>query len=240
MQLMVSVITAEEASLAIAGGADILDVKNPAEGSLGAPFPHIVRQVRGCAPRPALVSAAIGDMPNLPGTAALAALGAAACGVDFVKVGLFGPKSPQEAVVLLKAVQQALGAYPDVKVIAGGYADAQRAGTLPPALLPAIAAQAGVAGCLLDTAIKDGLRLFDFLSPQTLQNLAAEAHAAGLLFALAGALQGEDLLVVGSLGADVVGVRTAVCQDNQRSAPLQIERVRLLRDLLSKSIAVIS
>ena len=233
---MVSVITAEEAGLAIAGGADILDVKNPAEGSLGAPFPHIVRQVRECAPQPALVSAAIGDMPNLPGTAALAALGAAACGVDFVKVGLFGPKNQEEAVVLLKAVREALDAYPDVKVIAGGYADAQRAGTLPPPLLPAIAAQAGVAGCLLDTAIKDGLRLFDFLSPQILKDLAAEAHAAGLLFALAGALKGEDLLAVRDVGADVAGVRTAVCRDNQRSAPLQIERVRYLRSLLASPL----
>ena len=39
VRLLVSVIDAAEARLAVAGGVDIVDVKNPAEGSLGAPAP---------------------------------------------------------------------------------------------------------------------------------------------------------------------------------------------------------
>ena len=39
MRLLVSVVDAAEARLAVAGGVDIVDVKNPAEGSLGAPAP---------------------------------------------------------------------------------------------------------------------------------------------------------------------------------------------------------
>ena len=50
MKLLVSVIDAAEARLAVAGGVDIVDVKNPAEGSLGAPAPGVIAQVRDVAP----------------------------------------------------------------------------------------------------------------------------------------------------------------------------------------------
>jgi uncharacterized protein (UPF0264 family) len=235
MQLLVSVVSSDEARIALAGGADILDVKNPAEGSLGAQPPAVIRQIRACAARPHRVSVAIGDVPYLPGTVALVALGAAACGADYVKVGLWGPKTEAEAVLLLREVQEAVAEYPDVAVIAAGYADAERAGTLDPRLLPRVAHAAGVAGCLLDTAIKDGRRLFDFLTSGTLRMLAEEAHAAGLLFALAGALRAEDLPLVRGLGADVVGVRSAACREGRRAGPLDAELVRRLREMLNRA-----
>ena len=234
MQLMISVVSAEEARIATLNGANILDVKNPAEGSLGAQFPGVIKEVVCAAQGAVKVSAAIGDMPSLPGTAALAALGAAVCGVDYVKVGLYGPRTVAEAVFLLKQVGQALSGYPSTAIIAAGYADARRAGTLDPQLLPGIAASAGVSGCLLDTAIKDGCTLFDFQTPDSLQALANEAHAAGLVFGLAGALRPEDLARVRELGADVAGVRTAVCRDNRREGPLLGERVRWLSEFMAK------
>lgn len=235
MQLLISVISAAEVREAIAGGADILDVKNPAEGSLGAHFPRVIQQIRASAPRPLKVSVAIGDMPNLPGTASLAALGAASCDADYVKVGLWGPRTEAEAVLLLQEVRQAVSSFPIV-VIAALYADAHRAGTLDPQLLPRIARAGGVAGCMLDTAIKDGRHLFDFLSPGMLQALAAEAHASGLLFALAGALREQDLPLVRDLGADVAGVRSAACRDNCRAGPLDAERVRRLREVIAQPV----
>jgi uncharacterized protein (UPF0264 family) len=233
MQLLVSVASDDEARIAIASSHDvILDVKNPLEGSLGAQFPHILRQIRASAPKPQKVSAAIGDMPNLPGTASLAALGAATCDVDYIKVGLWGPKTEADAIFLLQQVRQAVYAFPGVAVIAASYADAHRANTLDPCLLPHIAQSAGMTGCLIDTAIKDGHGLFDFLTPNVLRALADEAHAFGLLFALAGALQERDLLRVRDLGADVAGVRTAACRDHRRTGPLDAERVRRLCEII--------
>jgi uncharacterized protein (UPF0264 family) len=233
MQLMISVINAEEAREAAAGGADILDVKNPSEGSLGAQFPRVIEQVKSVATSSVKVSAAIGDMPNLPGTASLAALGAASCGVDYVKVGLYGPRTESEAIYLLREVRQALSRHPSVALIAAGYADAQRSGTLDPQLLPQIAASAGAEGCLVDTAIKDGCHLFDFLTPQALQVLAGRAHEAGLLFGLAGALREQDLPLILHLGADIVGVRTAACLNGCRNGPLDPGRVRRLHELIT-------
>ena len=227
MKLMISVISASEARDAIAGGAEILDVKNPAEGSLGAQSPKVIREIKNLSPGHIEVSAAIGDIPNLPGTAALAALGAASCGVDYIKVGLHGPRTESDARTLLREVRQSLEEHP-VCVVAAGYADFSRAGTLDPQLLSRIAASAGVQGFLLDTAIKDGHTLFDFLDPERLRFLAEEIHAAGMLFGLAGALREQDFPMAQKLGADVVGLRTAVCRNNQRRGPLDLDRIRRL------------
>jgi len=224
---MISVVSAVEACEAMQGGAEILDVKNPAEGSLGAQPPQVIREIKNLSSGRAEVSAAIGDMPNLPGTAALAALGAATCGADYVKIGLFGPRDEAEARTLLREVQQAVQGFA-ISVIAAGYADFQRAGTLNPDCLPRLAASAGIRGCLLDTAIKDGRSLFDFLDPKALRFMAEQAHTSGLLFGLAGALREEELPLVQDVGADIAGLRSAACRDDQRCGPLEAARVERL------------
>jgi uncharacterized protein (UPF0264 family) len=54
MKLMISVRDEQGATAALAGGADIINVKNPAEGSLGAGRPEtitaIVRAVQAATP----------------------------------------------------------------------------------------------------------------------------------------------------------------------------------------------
>jgi (5-formylfuran-3-yl)methyl phosphate synthase len=228
VKLLVSVVDASEARAAAAAGADIVDVKNPAEGSLGAPSPAVIAAVRAAVPAQLPVSAAIGDMPNIPGTAALAALGALRSGATFVKVGLWGVSTESEAVALLHTVREAA---PAALVVAGAYADARRVTHAPlaPELLPRVAHAAGVGVCLLDTAVKDGRGLLEWLSPDALASLVDEAHATGLQVALAGALRGEDLPVILATGADIAGVRSAACADDSRSGPLEATRVRALR-----------
>ena len=124
MRLLVSVVDAGEARAAAAAGADIVDVKNPAEGSLGAPSPAVIADVRAAVPAELPVSAAIGDMPNLPGTAALAALGAAHSGATFVKVGLWGASTRGRRG--RPAARRARRPRPSAVVVAGAYADARR------------------------------------------------------------------------------------------------------------------
>jgi (5-formylfuran-3-yl)methyl phosphate synthase len=137
MRLLVSVTDAAEARVAVEAGVDIVDVKNPAEGSLGAAGPRVIESVREVVPPERPVSAAVGDLPALPGTAALAALGAARSGAAYVKVGLWGTPTTDGAVAVLRAVRDALDG--GVTVIAAAYADAERVpgGPLPPAALGA-------------------------------------------------------------------------------------------------------
>jgi (5-formylfuran-3-yl)methyl phosphate synthase len=231
MKLLVSVIDAGEARAAAAAGADIVDVKNPAEGSLGAPVPAVIAGVRAAVPVELPVSAAIGDMPNLPGTAALAALGAARSGATFVKVDLWGVSTEDDAVRLLRAVRDGVANVPGAVVVAAAYADARRVahGPLAPELLPSVARAGGARVCLLDTAVKDGRGLLDWLLPDALASLVDEAQSAGLQVALAGALRAEDLPAVAATGADIAGVRSSACRDERRSGPLEAARVRALR-----------
>ena len=231
MKLLVSVADADEARVAVRGGVDIVDVKNPAEGALGAPAPATIAQVRHTVPAERPVSAAIGDLPNLPGTAALAALGAAHAGAAYVKVGLWGTSTEDEAVAVLRAVREAVDGGPTV--IAAAYADTERVPSRPlaPGAVVAAARRAGVGGCLVDTAIKDGRGLLAWLTPDALTALVAAAHAANLEMALAGALRAEDLPTVRATGADIAGVRSAACHDGRRTASLDAERIERLRAL---------
>jgi uncharacterized protein (UPF0264 family) len=229
VRLLVSVVDADEARLAAGAGVDIVDVKNPSEGSLGAPRPDVITAVRTVVPAEVPVSAAIGDMPNLPGTAALAALGAAYAGAAYVKVGLWGTSSIGAAVDVLGAVREAVEGR--AAVIAGAYADAERVAgrPLPPGDVVEAARRAGVAGCLLDTAVKDGRGLFDWLTPAALEELIEEGHAGGLEMALAGALREDSLSLVRATGADIAGVRSAACYDGRRTGALDAGRIERLR-----------
>jgi uncharacterized protein (UPF0264 family) len=217
LKLLISPKNEKEALEAIAGGADIIDVKNPKEGALGANFPWIIRRIRELAPRNIEVSCALGEMPNLPGAMSLAAAGAATTGVNYVKVGLAGLKTPDDALYVMQNVTRAIKDYnPSIKVVVAGYADAERAGAVNPMLVPEIAHKAHADVAMLDTAVKDGKNLFAFLTKDQLGTFVAAAHGYGLKAALAGMLRTEDLAAVQALGADVVGVRSAACNNGDR------------------------
>ncbi|HXE57924.1 MAG TPA: (5-formylfuran-3-yl)methyl phosphate synthase, partial [Gemmatimonadales bacterium] len=61
MRLLVSVADPEEAVRALAGGAAILDAKDPAQGSLGAVTPAALADLLAAVPPDCPVSAALGD-----------------------------------------------------------------------------------------------------------------------------------------------------------------------------------
>ena len=123
MKLLVSPVNVEEAKVCKLGGADIIDVKNPKEGSLGANFPWMISAVKmaaGSVP----VSATIGDFNYKPGTASLAALGAAVAGADYIKVGLYDIQTGKQAMdMLANIVRSVKGFDKNKKVVAAGYSD---------------------------------------------------------------------------------------------------------------------
>ena len=236
MKLLISPMNEKEASEAIAGGADIIDVKNPKEGALGANFPWVIKKIREITPKNIQVSCTLGDVPNLPGSISLAALGAASLGVDYIKVGLYGFKTAEEAIFLLQNVNKAAKeCNPKIKIVAAGYADAERIGAIEPMLIPEIASKAQVDVAMLDTAIKDGKNLFNFLTAKQLEKFVDSSHKFGLEAALAGSLRKQDLPVVYGLGADIAGLRGAACTNSDRvKGQINRKLVRELVETLSK------
>lgn len=234
MRLLVSVIDAEEAMAAVQGGAFLIDVKNPAEGALGAAAPATIRAIRRAVPPELGVSAALGDMPDLPGTAALAAVGAAAVGASLVKVGLFGVCTPAAATSLLRTMRESLRLFaPEVGLIACAYADAGQIGSLPPHQLPKVALEAGCAGAMVDTYTKGAGSLFAYMPVDEAAAFVVEGKRLGLMTALAGSLAGKELALAAALSPDIVGIRSAACTGGDRvsgrvDAGLVAEAVRLV------------
>ena len=223
----------------------MLDLKDPREGSLGACPPATLRAVvalrdaearsrgaTGPGARIPRVSAALGDAPNLPGTFALAAAGAAACGVDYVKVGLRGLRGEDESRDFLAAVVKAArDAAPGAGVIAAAYAEAAAIGSIDPDILPRVAQHAGAHGCLIDTALKDGRSLFDHRDGAAMARFIADCRRRGLLSGLAGSLDLPHVPLLVELGPDVVGVRGAICGGG-RSGRLDPRRLNSFRAAL--------
>lgn len=227
MKLLISPIDIEEAKEAEAGGADIIDVKNPKEGSLGANFPWVIRAVKKVVSKP--LSATIGDFGFKPGTASLSALGAAVAGADFIKIGLFDIRTKKQAFDLLRNVVKTVKDYdPSKKVVAAAYADFERLNTFSPFDLPEIGQKAGVDIAMTDTGIKDGRSTFDFLSEEQVAEFISSAKEVGLGTALAGSLGWKDIEAVHRISPDIIGIRGLVCggDRNRRIQRKEVERLK--------------
>lgn len=224
MRLLVSVRTLAEARLAAAAGVDLIDLKEPDHGALGAVPLDVIRSVvdvlRRLHPQ-ARISATVGDHACGELAAITARVQAtAATGVDWVKVGIDRASGSLAEVVRLIETLGA-GGLPVVPVFL-----ADRG--LEPALWQAAARQR-FAAWMLDTANKGSGSLLDQLHDDELTAFIARAHAVGALAGLAGSLRLADLPRLHALAPQVIGFRGAVCAGDRRGA-LDPLRLRQLRD----------
>ena len=234
MRLLVSVTCAAEASAALAGGADLIDAKDPQAGALGAVSAKALREIYAAVAGQRPVTAALGDAGD---EAAIerAARTFVAAGAALVKVGFAGIASAGRVATLTTAAVRGARAVSEGNgVVAVAYADADRAASLAPADLVKIAARAGAQGLLLDTADKVGPGLRGLIAPGEIAAWVAEAHDAGLFVALAGKLTADDLPFVRNAGADIAGVRGAAC-DGGRTGRVAADRVLLLRAMCAEN-----
>jgi uncharacterized protein (UPF0264 family) len=231
LQLLVSVRSADEVGPALAGGADIIDAKEPDRGSLGAVDRDVLSRILQRVPNDRGVSVALGDVSRPE------EVGAAIHGLElpqrtsptYLKLGFAGVQSPDQIGLLIEhAVSVTSRMAASHRIVAVAYADSERAGTMPPALIPSLAEAAGAAAVLLDTHGKDGRGLLEWLPSGALVDWVALARQAGLLAALAGSLRPRDLAPVARAHPDVVGVRGAVCSGG-RQGQVSEDRVRRFR-----------
>ncbi|MFG1462991.1 (5-formylfuran-3-yl)methyl phosphate synthase [Xanthobacter sp. DSM 24535] len=233
--LLASVATLSEMELARRGGADILDLKDPAKGALGAWAVHdleaAVAHWRALPEGRPPLSATVGDHPMVPDVLAQAVRSVAGTGVPLVKIGFFADAD-------FSAMESCLAALAPLarehRLIAVLFAD--RAPDF--SLLPALKA-AGFHGAMLDTADKGAGRLTDHLPLPRLRDFVAQAHALGLLTGLAGSLRLGDIAVLKALSPDYLGFRGALCGGARTDAldPAALARVRAAMDACSVDLA---
>ena len=214
MRLLVSVRDAAEAVRAVAGGADIVDAKNPAGGAIAPVSPAELEAIRAAVPADHRLSAALGDVATP--LQVHQALGAVSVHLGFVKLGFRGIRDRFQILKLLgEAVERAALLLGRPAVIAVAYADHQRADALPPVDFPELIAQAGAHGLLVDTCFKDRGGLFEFLDPEALTDLGGVLAREELLFALGGSLTLDQVPTARETGASVLGVRGAACREGR-------------------------
>ncbi len=211
--LLLSVINAHEAAQ-IKAAADVVDVKNPSKGPLGAPDVRVVAAVLSEVGGTAPVSASLGDadFKTIIGQIELAKSFADE-GVSIVKIAV-SRLSPARAEHVIKKIRDALPYR--VKIVATAYADES-----PPESLfnfADTASRSGADGFLLDTAVKNGRSLFDHVYEDTLRAIVLAGHTAGIFVALAGSLGLGDLMRVARVNPDYAGFRSAIAS-NGRATP---------------------
>jgi hypothetical protein len=228
MQLLVSPSSIEEARSSLS--ADIIDVKKPSEGSLGANFPWVIREIKKIAGNKP-VSAAIGDNEYKPGTAALSAYGAAHAGADYIKVGLMFDGADRARDVIEAVTTAVKEEFPEKYVVIAAYADFERMGTISPFAISSLVADAGADIAMIDTWIKDGKSLFDFMDEESLNRFVGQNRELGLQTALAGSLKFEDLDALKRIDPEIIGVRGMVC-GGDRSTRVRAELVEKAMTML--------
>lgn len=219
--LLASVADLAEVALALPM-ADLIDLKDPAQGALGAwPRGRIgeaVRLVGGRKP----VSATVGDLPPRADLLAEAALATAAEGVDLVKLGFFpGCDHPRLARDLTPVAARG------VALVAVLMADRD-----PDLDIVTHLAAAGFRGAMLDTADKTAGGLLQHQTVAALSSFVAGARAHGLLVGLAGSLQLADVATLRPIAPDFLGFRGAFCEQNRTTGlvPARLATVRAAID----------
>jgi dihydroneopterin aldolase len=221
MTLMLASVTGpEEALIALEGGADVIDLKDPAQGALGAVAPALVRETVALVAGRRKVSAVAGNLPLVPDAVLPAVTALAEAGAEWVKLGLF-PGGSMGATLRALAPLAAR-----VRLVGVLFAD------LDPdfAALPALA-EAGFAGAMLDTARKEGGRLLSHCDLPALARFVALCRAHHLTCGLAGRLEAPDVPRLLVLAPDLLGFRGALCAGG-RAGPIAAEQVRLIRALI--------
>lgn len=232
--LLVSVRNAEEAAVAVAAGAAIIDVKEPRNGPLGRPAAETVAAVAGVVGRRAPLTLACGELTAVAEMADVwQRLPPDAAPPVAVKAGPSRLSLPGWRTAFGR-LRETLP--PDIAAVAVAYADWRRADSPPPETLLAEAIRMNAAAFLVDTFDKQGPGLFGTIPPQTLEAWIRAAEAADLTLAVAGRLVVAEVAEALGLGARIVGVRSAAC-DGGRDGRVAAPRVRLLARLFVSAAA---
>jgi uncharacterized protein (UPF0264 family) len=219
----------EEACAALTGGADLIDVKEPARGSLGRADEVVLREVLSAVAGRRPVSAALGELGDPYPLTSLPS------GLSFVKWGLAGLRGRWSHA--LDDFRAFLGhSAPDTHLVAVGYADYARAGAPSPEEVCAYAIERTASAFLLDTWGKDGSGLLDWMPIDDVRRLCRTCGEGGVPVALAGSLGPREIVALRELAPDWFAVRGAACIADRASA-IDEGKVRSLTALLDPGLA---
>ncbi len=225
--LLVSVRDANEALTALAGGVEVIDVKEPSRGPLGAAdlttIADVVRAVADRAP----VSAAAGELRDWPADVWPDVL---PDGVALVKFGLAGcAKTNDWPARWRKALAALAGGAQPVAVV---YADWQAAAAPEPRQVLAEAVALDCPALLVDTWNKSSGTLLDHWPADELQTFVDEVRDRRIAPVLAGSLSGDAILSATRLQPRLIAIRGAACVGG-RTGAVSLPCIRTVQAILA-------
>ncbi|MEM1525777.1 MAG: (5-formylfuran-3-yl)methyl phosphate synthase [Ignisphaera sp.] len=239
IKLLISVKSLDEVKDVVEGGADIIDVKDPSNGSLGLPDLSLVKEVidvvRSLGSKE--VSMALGDVDKENKALNYIAFVGGVLNVDYIKVGM-AVIDFDVATRIARNIADTVSVFPKLRIVLVGYADYLYTQSIEPLKIVDVAIKTEAEGVMIDTLRKGRWTTFDVLSLEYLRKFAEKAHEASLLAAIAGSIRIEHISLCMKLGFDVVGVRGAVCTGGRsgkisrelvKQFKLEIEKYKALR-----------
>lgn len=220
--MLASVNSLAEALLVLNAEVDIIDLKQPEQGALGAlevsDVKKIVAEIAGRCP----VSATIGDLPMQPELVFNAVKAMSETGVDYIKIGFF-PGDDWHGTV--KKLAELTGQ--NHALIAVLFADTQ----VDFAIINLLKV-AGFKGVMLDTMNKQSGALLQVMSMAKIVGFIAQVKKLELMCGLAGSLRLEDIPVLLPNKVDYLGFRGALCEGQNRSGQLNKQAVIQIKELI--------
>lgn len=225
--LLISVHSADEVEAALAGGADLIDVKEPSRGALGMAEAEVVAAVIQKVKKRVPVSAALGEWgPN----ALTEAHWHLELKLDYVKWGLAGyTPTPGWGEDLLDTRRELPAG---MEMVAVAYADWEKAKSVPPIELVRFAKRFRFRAFLLDTWTKDGKTLLDFIKPAEVAELVESVQRVGMRAAIGGSLKPEHLKQLKGIAPDWYAVRASACAAGKRDGVIDTARVKKWKEAI--------
>lgn len=225
--MLASVQNLDEAVLALAAQVDIIDLKQPASGALGALDKGLVRRICSYCKGQRPVSATVGDLPMRPDPVFDAVQAMHETGVDYIKIGFFPDGDPVRTVHKLSTLTSR-----NLALIAVLFAD-----TEPDLALIDVLKSAGFTGVMLDTMDKTSGSLTDVMLPEKIRQFVRQAKSRRMLCGLAGSLRLSDIPKLTALQPDYLGFRGALCVGRERTAQLDKESMVKIKQALDAANA---
>ena len=206
-KLLVSVRSVAEAEAAIDGGADIIDIKEPNHGSLGAASLDVIRLIIHAVGGRKPVTAALGELVDWNSQNVIP------MGLHAVKFGLAGARD-EDWQEKLSCITKLLPK--GTSLVAVAYADHQKANSPTIEEVSEFAIRTNVPYFLLDTFDKSHGSLLEHLPVNLVIRLVKQLKEHDIQTVVAGGLHLNEIQRLVLTSPAAFGFRTAVCEGGRQ------------------------
>lgn len=222
-QLLISVKNLEESRIARYANADVIDLKDPSVGALGALDVTVVSQIVQDVNGRVLLSATVGE-----GHATIDALIHdialyASLGVDVVKIAVSDLFQQVDFVSAIKKLTTQ-----EIKIVAVFFANEP----LDFSLLSKLK-NSGFYGAMLDTQLKE-TSLLELQTTETLEKFISDCKQHMIISGLAGSVDKTHIDQLLMLNPNFIGMRGGVCNQQDRTSMLVEGEIHKIKTLLFK------